>query len=187
MVDLAPTPDNEIYGHLSDNGPGVVITERKDLRIIHMAGDINDPTFATSARNVLGLPLPQMAGETREGRGVRIIWLAPDRWLVIGKNSSELVELIGKAAINDISQGRVILRISGHNARDLLNKGCPIDLDPQIFPSGQAVSTLLGHLNVVIDCVEANIFEIYVSRSYHHFICEWLVRAGKEFGIQFER
>jgi len=69
----------------------------------------------------------------------------------------------------------------------LLNKGCPIDLDPQIFPAGQAVSTLLGHLNVVIDCVEANIFEIYVSRSYHHFICEWLVRAGKEFGIQFER
>ncbi len=91
MVDVAPIPNKQIYGYVSNNGPGVIITELKDLKIIHMAGDINNPNFPTSARKALGLPLPQMVGETREGRGVRIIWLAPDRWLVIGKMQLNLV------------------------------------------------------------------------------------------------
>ena len=184
MVDLGVPLEPGIYGAEFAEGPGVKILERHGLHILHLAGDFNDSNFPTSVRNALGLPLPQLVGETRDGQGIRILWLAPNRWLVVSETCLNLDELKGIAAINNIGGGRTILRLSGRNVRDLLRKGCPIDLDPQVFTAGHAFSTLLGKINVIIDCIEASTFDLYVARSYDQFLCNWLTQAAREFGVQ---
>lgn len=184
MVDLALPIEPGTYGADHPDGPGVTITERRGLHIVHLAGDLDDADFPTMARNALGLPLPQLAGETRDGHGVRILWLAPRRWLVVSDHAVDLTSLQGKAAINDVAQGRTVLRLNGRRVRDLLRKGCPVDLDPTAFPSGHAAATLLGHLNVTLDCVGDDTFDLYVTRSYDQFVRDWLIRAAKEFGVR---
>ena len=183
MGDFAPPLAPGTYGAEHRNGPGVTISKRQNLHILHLAGNLRDADFPTAARGALGLPLPQLAGETRDGHGVRILWLAPNRWLVVSGHKLETDAFGEKAAVNDVGQGRSVLRRSGRNVRDVLCKGCPIDLDPQSFSAGHVAATLLGHLNVVIDCITDDVFDLYVTRSYDHFAQDWLVRAGKEFGV----
>ena len=120
----------------------------------------------------------------RDGHGVRILWLAPNRWLVISSHKLEAGAFGAKASVNDVGQGRSVLRLGGRSVRDLLCKGCPIDLDLQAFPAGHAAATLLGHLDVIIDCIADDVFDLYVIRSYDYFIHVWLVQAGKEFGVR---
>ena len=183
MANLALPLAPGTYGAEHRDGPGVTVSKRQNLHILHLAGNLRDADFPTAARGALGLPLPQLAGETRDGHGVRVLWLAPNRWLVVSGHKLETGAFGEKASVNDVGQGRSVLRLSGRSVRDLLCKGCPIDLDPQSFSAGHAVATLLGHLNVVIDCIADDVFDLYVTRSYDHFVRDWLVRAGKEFGV----
>lgn len=184
MVDLAPPIEPGVYGAENADGPAVTIDERRGLHILHLAGDLDDADFPTLARGALGLPLPQLAGETRDNRAVRILWLAPDRWLAVSAHAIDMSALSAIAAVNDVAQGRTVLRLAGPKVRDLLRKGCPLDLDPAAFPSGRAAATLLGHLNVIMDCVADDSFDLYVTRSYDQFVRDWLVRAAKEFGVR---
>ena len=184
MVKLGLPFEPGTYGAEFAEGPGVKILERHGLQILHLAGDFNNSNFPTAVRNVLGVPLPQLVGETREGQGMRVLWLAPNRWLAISSNSLDLDELRGIAAINNVGSGRMALRLSGRNVRDLLRKGCPVDLDPKVFANGHACSTLLGQINVIIDCIAADTFDLYVTRSYDQYVRSWLVRAALEFGVE---
>ena len=184
MVDLTLSLAPGTYGAENREGPGVTVSRRQGLHILHLAGDLSDADFPTAARHALGLPLPQLALETRDGHGVRILWLAPNRWLVVSSHKLEAGAFGAKASVNDVGQGRSVLRLRGRSVRDLLCKGCPIDLDLQAFPAGHAAATLLGHLGVIIDCIADDVFDLYVTRSYDHFIHDWLVQAGKEFGVR---
>lgn len=184
MVELRLPMTDGVFGAENAGGPGVTIAERRDLHIVHMAGNVDDAAFPTTARHVLGLPLPLTAGETRDGHGVRVLWLAPDRWLVVSAHAVDTARLAGLASINDVGQGRLVLRLSGRNARDLLAKGCPIDLDPSVFTVGRCAASLLGHLNVVVDAIASDTFDLYVPRSYDQFVREWLRRGGREFGVR---
>ena len=172
------------YGAEFPEGPGVKIVERHGLQLLHLAGDFNNSIFPTFVRSALGLPLPQVVGEIREGTGIRILWLAPNRWLVVSETSLNFDQLEGIAAINNLSGGRTTLRLSGRNVRDLLQKGCPVDLNPKVFTAGHAYSTLLGQINIIIDCIAADVFDVYVSSSYDQFFRIWLVEAALEFGVQ---
>ncbi len=184
MVDLALPTGDGVYGADHPDGPGVTITERRGLNIVHLAGNVDDAEFPTAARHALGLPLPLSAGETRDGRGVRVLWLAPDRWLVVSTEPVDVSALAGMAAINDVGQGRIVLRLEGARVRELLAKGCPVDLHPGIFTVGHCASTLLGKLTVIIDAVTEDAIDLYVTRSYDLFVREWLFRAAQEFGVR---
>ena len=63
------------FGADQPAGPGVTITERQGLQILHVAGDIRDAEFPTQVRHAIGLPLPMSAGETRASQGTRVLWL----------------------------------------------------------------------------------------------------------------
>lgn len=184
MADLTLPLGEGVYGAPHPDGPGVTITGRTGLHILHIAGDVRDHAFPTAARHALGLPLPQTAGETRDGHGVRVLWLAPDRWLVVSDRPLDVTGLAGIAAVNDVGPGRAVLRLTGRNTRDVLMAGCPLDLHPQAFKAGRSAATRLGPLNVVLDAVGTEAFDLYVSRSYAAFVRDWLVRAGLEFGVR---
>ena len=54
------------------------------------------------------------------------------------------------ASINDISGGQTIIRLRGARARDLLNKGCPLDLHPRVFGVGQCAQSHIAKSNALI-------------------------------------
>ena len=64
--------------------------------------------------------------------------------------------LVGGAggAVVDVSAQRTTIRLGGPHARDVLEKGCAIDLHPRSFPPGSAAQTTVGRAGVVLLAVD---------------------------------
>jgi sarcosine oxidase subunit gamma len=177
---------------------GVRLGERR-LGKIELRGDPGDRSFMAAVGRTVDLLLP---GEpnTTAGRGdVVALWLGSDAWLLtcppdkvaahVGALRKALADV--HAAITDVSDGRVALRLAGPNARDVLAKGCPLDLHLRVFAAGRCAQSLLAKASVLIhlpddDAQRGPTFDIYVALSFAHYLWAWLEDAGREYGVQVE-
>jgi sarcosine oxidase subunit gamma len=97
----------------------------------------------------------------------------------------ELKERLGsKATVSDQSHGRIIIRISGPNARQVLAKGTPVDLHQDKFPIGKSAVTQMAHVGVHLTRTGENTFELSVFRGFAESFWEWLAQQSEEFGYQ---
>ena len=91
-------------------------------------------------------------------------------------------------AVVDLSDSRACVRISGAKARATLQKGCPLDLHPQTFRSGQcaqtrlAKATVLIHLTAEDSMPEGPSFDVFTGRSFGEYVWFWLEDASREYG-----
>jgi sarcosine oxidase, subunit gamma len=138
---------------------------------------------------VPGLELPTAPNTWRPAGAGRAVWLGPDEWLVTdGTVAPEELEARLRAAVPpsggavvDVSGQRTTLRLAGPNARDVLAKGCSIDLHPSAFPAGTAVSTTVGRAGVVLLALDTDEFALLVRSSFAGYLAEWLLDAALEF------
>lgn len=126
------------------------------------------------------------------GNGLAITGTAPGQWLAISRtpNAAQSIEslrgtLDGLAAVSDQGDGRLVLDISGPNARDTLAKGVPIDLDPVAFKIGDAAQTSASLIGLQIALIDnAPMFEIVSARSTAASLRSWLFSSAAEYGIE---
>jgi sarcosine oxidase subunit gamma len=170
---------------------------------VAVRGRLEDEAFKGAIRNVLGLELPMTVGGVVEVEAYRTIWLGPDHWLVI-TNEGEGPALVQSlksafgglfAAAIDVSGARMRLRLAGPAARDVLASGCTLNLDPDAFPSGQALQTPVGNVSAVLHCLQAGdstgdaashnelTYDLYVPRSQALSFWQWLQHAGRPYGL----
>lgn len=167
--------------------PGVSIVERTGLSLVIAECAESDTDGITSLDESLGVDMPP-PGQSIEANERRAIWLAPNRWLIVGKDQTygetadKLAPASESVAVNDVSSSRTVIRISGPNVRDALASSCTIDLHPSEFTGGMSVTTDLDHVVVTMDCLDADTFDLYVSRAYAVSFWEWLIEASEEFG-----
>jgi sarcosine oxidase subunit gamma len=177
---------------------GIHLHERR-LGKIELRGDPADRSFMAAVGRALDLLLPTEPN-TSAGRGdLGALWLGPDAWLLTCPPAETAPRIDGlraalsevHAAIVDVSDGRVALRLAGPNARDVFAKGCPLDLHPRAFAPGRCAQSLLAKASVLIhllseDAHRGPTFNLYVARSFAHDLFAWLNDAGREFGVQVE-
>jgi sarcosine oxidase subunit gamma len=171
----------------------VRITVRGDLGHLNLRGAATDPAFVSAVEGVIQQPLPLQANTMSEA-AQRVFWLGPDEWLVAAAapQAAELAAALQQAtsrmhaSVNDLSGGQVALMLEGPGARGLLAKGCPLDLDPQVFGPGDCAQSGLAKANVLLGVLDdAPTFIIVVRRSFADYLCRWFASAGREFGISF--
>lgn len=114
------------------------------------------------------------------------LWLGPDEWLVVGPSDSsarlqtDLRASLGDAldAVVDVSANRTVIELSGVGARDLLEAGCSLDVDPRVFPPGRCAQTLLARANVILWHVDATpTYCVFVRPSFAAYLAAWLTDA----------
>ncbi|CAN5362667.1 sarcosine oxidase subunit gamma [soil metagenome] len=155
-----------------------------------------DPSGAggTAAADVLGIgALPTVPSTLIGGPGVNAIWFGPQEWLITSTDQGgEDLEARLRAAIVDhggaavdVSAQRTSLRLSGIHARDVLAKGCALDLHPMVFGSGAAAQTMLGQAGVVLIPLDddGTDYRILVRSSFARYLAQWLVDAAEEYAI----
>ena len=127
---------------------GVNATAREGLGVASiLARRGGEAALSTLVRTRYGLELP-MPPRVVRNKAHAFIWAGPGQWLFIAEQKEGLAELSELAAVSDQSDARAALRLSGPNVRDMLAKGCMIDLHPAAFPSGAAAMTSIAHIGV---------------------------------------
>ena len=174
----------------AEGGPGVTLSEQRGGALLDLTtGALGEETHrAITAR--FDIALPTQCGEVANGGDHRALWLGPGHWLIKTTTGQDLEQTWSEsapgAAVNDVTHGRVVVQISGPRARDVLAKGCPLDLHPNAFPANACAQSLLGKIGVVIDCLNGDTFEVTAGRAYARSLWAWITGAAAEYGYKVE-
>lgn len=141
---------------------------------------------AAAVGEVLGVPLPTRPCTSVAGNGRRVLWLGPDEFGVLAPDGAAaslepaLRAAAGGWGVTDVSAQRTTLTLSGPRAREVLARGCAIDLHPTRSPAGTCVQTLLAltGVTIVVDDAAQPAFTILVRASFAEYLAGWLVDAA---------
>jgi sarcosine oxidase subunit gamma len=139
--------------------------------------------------SAFGLALPT-AGHTASAGSMTAVWVEPGSWLIMAARAGEgelvrrLASCCGaEAAVVDQTYGKSVLHVSGECARDVLSKGCRIDLHPRVFGPRRAVTTQISHIGcTVVRADEASSFDLIVPSTFAQAFFEWLTVSAAEYG-----
>jgi len=162
------------------------ITEVTDLTIVQIAQYKNSKINLNNL-NIDGLKFPLQSSTVSSNQGTRILWSGPNTWLVVSKKEN-IVKIISENcsdenfAVTDISHSRVIIKIKGLKANEVLKKGCPINFNE--FKKNKCVGSVFNGINIVVDCVDEKIqtFYILTLRSFGESLYHHITDAALEFG-----
>lgn len=149
------------------------------------------PEYANAAKPVVlaGRELPLQVGATLSGP-MRVLCVGPGEWLIVSHEypASGLRERIEPdlpeygLALVDLTDGIAGLDVRGCAAREILSKGCGLDLHPRSFPADWCARTRFAQIPVVIECLDnPPRFELHMARSYFHYLRGWIADAAAEF------
>jgi sarcosine oxidase subunit gamma len=153
--------------------------------------DLRLRTVGAEASAALGVELPTAPNTWVPAGTGRAVWLGPDEWLLSSTTEApeELEARVRAAALElggsatDVSAQRIGLRLTGARVRDVLAKGCSIDLHPRVFGRGSSAQTMLGQAGVVLLALSdaADDVVVLVRSSFAGYLADWLLDAALEF------
>lgn len=153
--------------------------------------DVRLGTVGAEASAALGVELPTAPNTWVPAGTGRAVWLGPDEWLLSSTTETpeELEARVRAAALElggsatDVSAQRIGLRLTGARVRDVLAKGCSIDLHPRVFGRGSSAQTMLGQAGVVLLALSdaADDVVVLVRSSFAGYLADWLLDAALEF------
>ena len=169
---------------------GVAMAEVWRLGIVDLRIRADDGDALTAAEAALGFVLPRAANRAAGTAALTALWLGPDEWWVVGDDGPALTARLGAAlgghaaAVTAIGESRACIRVAGPLARDLLAKGCPLDLHPRVFAAGHCAGSHLAKAQIVLHQVsDEPAFDLYVLRSFTDYLWRWLEDAAGEYRL----
>ena len=118
----------------------------------------------------------------------RILWMGPNNWLIISKNnlSNELKNNFFSSdfAVTDISHSRSIIELQGSNAKEVIKKGSPFDIEK--LEENNCTNTVFNGITITIDNIDksTNKIRIISLRSFGESLYHSVTDACLEFGYE---
>ena len=153
------------------------ISEVKNLAIIQIV-QYKRSKIQLGTIQIEGLGFPIENSKVESNKETRILWSAPRTWFVISKKENIINNIKEKCtdenfAITDISHSRAVIQIKGLQAREILKKGCPLNINE--FKTNNCAGTVFHGISIVVDLIDNNpdTFNLLTLRSfgesfYHH-------------------
>ncbi len=188
-LNARPQPEGDI---------GVELGELPMMGQVGLRLDSTDKTIRGATEKALGFSLPIVPNTVTTKGKKAALWMGPDEWLITTPIDQvvRMLDTMSKAleshhaAVIDVSDSRDIISLSGDNARDVLKKGCGLDLHPKAFTIGQCAQTSLALGHVMIHQTaedkktKAASYHLYVHRSFAEYTWAWLEDAAGEYGVR---
>lgn len=139
----------------------------------------------------LDLPLPALR-RIETGAGGRVVWMAPDEWLILVPQARvpEVLDGLARALAGvphlaaDMSDARAVLWLEGARLREVLAKACPVDM-ARLMP-GDVRRTRAAQIAVAFWLLDDRTAELVCHRSvarYAFDLFTTLSRPGAEVGV----
>ncbi|QVN20857.1 sarcosine oxidase subunit gamma [Burkholderia pyrrocinia] len=164
------------------------LRERPFLDLVNVRGELSDPAFVSAFERVVGCRPPAAPNTVARGAEYDVLWLGPDEWLVrsngpvpAGVLEAKLAEAVqgSYAAAVDVGSGYTVVEISGERVRDVLARGCPLDLHPRAFKPGQCAQSHYFKSSIVLIPTGDDAFEIVLRRSFADYFVRIMLDAAE--------
>jgi sarcosine oxidase subunit gamma len=167
------------------------LSERPFLELVNVRGDTRDAAFVDAVQSVTGCKPPEKANTVARGNGYDMLWLGPDEWFVRSASAHDaartapLQAKLGAAlsgvfaSAMDVGSGYTVLEISGTRVRDVLARGCPLDLHPKLFGEGQCAQSHYFKASMTLLHTGADSFDIVVRRSFADYFVKIMLDAAE--------
>jgi len=162
----------------------------RELPFLTMVGLRVEPGSAAAerAQDLLGAALPARCGAVAAAGDSTVLWLSPDEFLLVsGDQPTAVTQALmqaldgGPGSATDLSANRTTFELAGPMAREVLEKGCPLDLHPRQFEPGTAYLTVVGAVPVILWKIADEEYRVLPRSSYADFLGRWLLDAIAEF------
>ncbi len=142
--------------------------------------------------NAQGRQLPAL-GRSKPGRSALgadqlALCVRPQRWLLLGEPvlpgahaAHWQSACAGVGAAVDLSSALVVLHLGGTRVRELLVRGCRLDLCPDAFPPGSAAATIMVQVSVILVALSSGMLLLTPASTARH-LHEWVVSTARSFG-----
>ena len=162
------------------------ISEVKDLTVVQIVQYKRSKVKLNSIQ-IDNLEFSLQNSKVSSNKETRILWNAPNTWLVISRKEN-IVEIIKRTCnienfgITDISHSRAVIQIKGLQAKEILKKGCPLNFNE--FEKNNCAGTVFHGINIIIDFVGNNpdTFNLLTLRSFGESFHHHITDAALEFG-----
>ena len=197
-----PLKQESPLGHLLEAIPepaadnGLWLSECPPMGHVNLRGDPGDLDFVELVRRGANIPLPEVPNASLSSAGVSALWLGPHEWLIVTSGGlesavqSSLRETLTNRnhAVTDITSGNAVIRLSGARVRDVVAKGCSIDLHERFLGPASCVQTYIAKASVLLwRSDDSSRLNLIVRRSFAEYLALWLQDAGREYGLTLRR
>ena len=116
--------------------------------------------------------------------------VSPEQWLLVSEESGYPGELAAHVAgriehrgyVSEQSDSRVCIRLRGSMARNVMAKGCRLDLHPLCAGTGFCAQTVMAQVGVMIHQVdEVPTYDLFVYSGFARSFWDWIREAAAEF------
>ena len=162
------------------------ISEVKNLAIIQLV-QYKKSKIQPNTIKLEDLELPIDNPKVTANKETRILWSAPRTWLIISSKKNIISNIKDKCdhenfAVTDISHSRAVIQIKGLQAKEVLKKGCPININE--IQVNNCAGTIFNGITIVVDFVNNNpdTFNLLALRSFGETFYHHITDAALEFG-----
>lgn len=140
-----------------------------------------------AATAAFGVALPREACRAAEIGDRAALWLGPDEWLLIAPEADGAAiatafrAIAAPHALVDVSHRNIGVALSGSKVVQVINAGCPLDLDLASFPVGMSTRTILNKAEIVLWRRAPDRFQLECWRSFAPYVHGFLTDAALEF------
>ena len=164
------------------------ISEVKHLQIIQIV-QYKKSTIQIASLNLDNLQFPEVPMQVHSNKETRILWSGPSNWLLVSAkkdilNSVQKICDDKKFAITDLSHSRAIIELKGSNSKEVLKKGCPININE--FKVNNCANSVFHGIAITIDMIsnEPETLRIFALRSFGESLYHSITDACLEDGFK---
>jgi len=162
--------------------------EIADRGMIDLRGLGSDRKFMAAAKQALGIELPRSPRTSVSWGEIKVLWLSIDQWLILAPRAraAELLSALNKSLAGihalavDVSDMRAVIRLEGEGAREVLMKGCSLDLLSGEYAPGTVRRMRFAEIAALLHAIEDDVFDVYVFRSYADYAWDYLLATARE-------
>ena len=164
------------------------VSEVKHLQIIQIVHYKNS-TLQIALLNLDNLKFPEATMQVNSNKDTRILWSGPSNWLLVS-TKKDILNSVQKIcddknfAVTDLSHSRAIIELKGSNSKEVLKKGCPINLNE--FKVNNCANSIFHGITITIDMIsnDPETFRIFALRSFGESLYHSITDACLEDGYK---
>jgi sarcosine oxidase subunit gamma len=193
MKEISPLKNiekNGLFGNYQNKDEDKLITINEVANIkIYQLVKFKSSSIESTSINIDDQILPINPNSVSGNKITRILWNAPNTWLIISSDkdiSKKITDVCSEIdfAITNLSHSRAIVQIQGERALDVIKKGSPLNLNN--FKKNDCRTSVYHGITFTIDMVEDTqiILNLMANRSFSESFYHAITDSALEYGYK---